>query len=235
MIKFICRLAFLLILLFPGLVFAVTPEESLKAAFPNVEFEKMNKTPIEGVYEVITPRGILYYAPKAQCIIAGEIVTKSGMNLTQAKEIEMLTARAKQAPLDKALKIGSGKNTIVEFTDIDCQYCRAASQFLAKTENATRYIFFVSMTGNPQTQAKTKYVLCARDKAKAYEEAMTGKLDDMKFNACESQDAESLFQSHKAIGQKVNTPGTPFFLVNGMPVMGANIPEIKGLLQEGAK
>ncbi len=235
MVKFIGRLALILVLLVPGLVLAATPEESLKSAFPNVEFEKMNKTPIEGVYEVITPRGILYYAPKAQCIIAGEIITKQGVNLTQAKELELLAARAKDVPLDKALKIGSGKNTIVEFTDIDCQYCRAASQFLAKEKNITRYIFFVSLTGNPQTLTKTKYVLGAPDRARAYEDAMTGKLDDMKFSAANSPDEEKLLQVHKAIGQKVNPPGTPFFLVNGKPVMGANMPEIKSLLQENQK
>ncbi len=213
-----------------------SPEESLKASFPNLEFEKMSKTPIEGVYEVVITGGrILYYAPKAECIIAGEIIAKSGVNLTQAKELEMLGARAKQVPLDKALKIGSGKNTIVEFTDIDCQYCRAASQFLVETTNVTRYIFFVSLSGNPQTQAKTKYVLCAQDKAKAYEEAMTGKLDDMKFKTCDSKEAENLFQAQKEIGQKVNPPGTPFFLINGTPVMGANIPEIQKLLGQGTK
>jgi thiol:disulfide interchange protein DsbC len=212
-----------------------SPEESLKASFPNLEFEKMSKTPIEGIYEVISSGRILYYAPKAECIIAGEIFSKSGVNLTQAKELELLSQRAKQAPLDKAIKIGGGKNTIVEFTDIDCQYCRTASQFLEKMENVTRYIYFVSLSGNPQTQAKTKYVLCATDKAKAYEEAMTGKLDDMKFKACDSKEAESLFQSQKEIGQKVNPPGTPFFLVNGKPVMGANMPEINKLLGEGPK
>jgi len=235
MIKFMSWLIIILILLVPGLVFAVTPEESLKASFPNLEFEKMSKTPIEGIYEVISGGRVLYYAPKAECIFAGEIITKGGVNLTQAKEVELLGERAKQIPLDKALKFGSGKNTMVEFTDVDCQYCRIASQFLEKAQNVTRYIFFVSLTGNPQTQAKTKYVFCAKDKAKAYEEAMSGKLDDMKFKACDSQEAESLYQTHKEIGQKVNPPGTPFFLINGKPVMGANIPEIQKLLGEGAK
>lgn len=210
-------------------------EKSLKANFPNLEIENMSKTPVEGVYEVVTGGRILYYAPKAECIIAGEMISKKGGNLTQQRELEMLDARAKGVSLDKALKIGSGKGTIIEFTDIDCQYCRTASQFLAKMENVTRYIFFVSLSGNPQTQAKTKYVLCAQDKAGAYEEAMTGKLDDMKFKPCESKDAESLFQAHAEIGKKVNPPGTPFFLVNGTPVMGANLPEIKRLIEGGSK
>jgi thiol:disulfide interchange protein DsbC len=212
-----------------------TPEQSLKAAFPQLEFEKMSKTPVDGVYEVLTGGRILYYAPRAQCIIAGEIITRAGINLTQAKEMDLLTQRGKQAPLDKALKIGSGKGILVEFTDIDCQYCRAAAHFLMKVENATRYVFFVSLSGNPQTLAKTKYVLCAQDKAKAYEEAMTGKLDDMKFKVCDSKEAEAMLQNHKDVGQKVNPPGTPFFLVNGNPVMGANMPEIVRLLEEGAK
>lgn len=212
-----------------------TPEESLKANFPKLEFESMSKTPIEGVYEVVTREGVLYYAPKAECIIVGDLLTKGGVNLTSAKMLELLGARAKQVPLDKAFKIGSGKNTIVEFTNIDCSFCRAASEFLGSTKDLTRYVFFVNLSGSPQTEAKMKYVLCAPDKAKAYEEAMTGKLDDMKFKPCDSPEAERLYNVHKEIGQKVNPPGTPFFLVNGKPVMGANIPEIEKILGMGGK
>lgn len=212
-----------------------TPEESLKANFPKLEFESVSKTPIEGIYEVVTNGRVLYYAPKPELIIAGEIIEKSGLNLTQAKEVEMLGARAKQVPLDKAFKIGSGKNTIVEFTNIDCSYCRVASEFLGAMKDLTRYVFFVNLSGSPQTEAKMKYVLCAPDKAKAYEEAMTGKLDDMKFKPCDSPEADRLYNVHKEIGQKVNPPGTPFFLVNGKPVMGANIPEIEKILGTGAK
>lgn len=217
----------------PGQPAEISPEQSLKASFPKLEFEKMSKTPIEGVYEVITGGRVLYYAPKAECIIIGEIITKSEVNLTQAKELELLGARAKQVSLDKAIKIGSGKNTIIEFTNIDCSYCRTASEFLGKTKDLTRYIYFINLSGSPQTDAKMRYVFCAQDKEKAYEEAMAGKLDDMKFKQCGSKDAEIQFHAHNEIGKKVNPPGTPFFLVNGMPVMGANIPEIQRLL--GAK
>jgi len=49
----------------------------------------------------------------------------------------------KQVPLDKAIRIGDGKNVIVEFTDVDCQYCRTASSFLKDVGNLSRYNLFL--------------------------------------------------------------------------------------------
>jgi thiol:disulfide interchange protein DsbC len=224
-----------ILLLLPGLLFAATPEESLKANFPDLQIESVSKTPVEGVYEVVSGGRVLYYAPAAECLILGEIITKTGQNLTQAKEMEIISAKMKQVPLDKAIRIGDGKNVIVEFTDVDCQYCRAASSFLKDMGNLSRYIFFVSLSGNPRTEAKTKYIFCAEDKKKAYEDAMAGQLDDMKFKQCESKEAAELFDVHKQLGQKVGVPGTPCFLVNGKAVMGANLPEISKLLEAGPK
>jgi thiol:disulfide interchange protein DsbC len=36
---------------------------------------------------------------------------------------------AETLDLDKALRIGTGKTTVIEFTDPDCPYCRKAYQY----------------------------------------------------------------------------------------------------------
>ncbi|MHB9096546.1 MAG: DsbA family protein, partial [Syntrophales bacterium] len=71
--------------------------------------------------------------------------------------------------------------------------------------------------------------------AKAYEEAMTGKLDEMKFTPCDDAAAAELFKAHKEIGDKIGMQGlgTPMFLIDGQFVRGANIPQIEKIL--GAK
>ena len=84
-------------------------------------------------------------------------------------------------------------------------------------------------------EAKIKYIFCAKDRAKAYEEAMTGKLDDMKFKPCDDAAAAELVKTHKEIGDKVGVRslGTPLFLIDGQVVRGANMPQIEKIL--GAK
>ncbi|MCX5857656.1 MAG: DsbC family protein, partial [Deltaproteobacteria bacterium] len=117
----------LCIFLFVDLALALTPEESLKKNFPAIPVDSVTPSKIPGLYEVIAGQQIFYYAPEAEAIIGGPIVMKGGKNLTeekyQALEQKRLSAMAqkiKDIPLEKALKIGSGKNTVIEVTDPDC-------------------------------------------------------------------------------------------------------------------
>ena len=99
----------------------------------------------------------------------------------------------------------------------------------------TRYVFLYPLSIHPNAEAKIKYIFCAKDQAKAYEEAMTGKLDDMKFKSCDDAAAAELVKTHKELGNKAGIAGlgTPMFVIDGQVVRGANIPEIEKIL--GAK
>jgi thiol:disulfide interchange protein DsbC len=80
---------------------------------------------------------------------------------------------------------------------------------------------------------KIKYILCAADRVKTYEDAMQGKLDDQKYEKCLKPEAAELLEFHKQIGQKMRISGTPFFIINGKKsVVGANIPEIEEALEK---
>jgi len=219
---------------------ALTPEESLKKNFPAISFESMTPSNIPGLYEVTADRRIFYYAPDAESIVGGPIVTKDGRNLTdekfQAMELKRLSAIAKKlkdVPLDKALKIGSGKNTVIEITDPDCSYCRRAAQFFQGRTDVTKYIFFYPLPMNKDSEPKIRYILCAKDKAKAYEDVMAGKMDDMKFQVCNDGAVEALAKVHQETALALGVTGTPLFFINDQPVMGANIPLIEKLLGVG--
>lgn len=208
--------------------FAQSPEASLRKNFPQIPFEKVTPSPITGVYEVITKNGILYYAPEAQLVIAGELFTKDHRSLTQERQAEMIKEKQKDIPLDKALKIGSGAHTVIEFSNPDCSYCRKASAFLVGKADMTRYIFFLPFS--PQTEKKVQYILCAADRAKAYEEAMTGKLDNEKFAVCNDKNVLELVKTHRAIAERLGINATPFFFIDGQVVQGANMPVLEKLL-----
>ena len=212
---------------------AATPEESFRKSYPDIPIESVTPTAIPGLYEIVSGGRIAYYAPGPEYLIIGEIVTKEKKNLTQERSSELQGKKFKDLPLEKAVKIGSGSHTVIEITDPDCPFCRKASDYFGKRNDVTRYIFFYPITQlHPNAEAKVRYILCAKDRAKAYEEAMTGKLDEMKFTPCDDAAAAELFKTHQETGEKVGVAsiGTPLFMIDGQVVNGANIPQIEKIL-----
>lgn len=227
-------------LLYAPAALAVSPQDSLKNNFPLIAVDSVAPSNIPGLYEVTAGPQIFYYSPEAECIVGGPIVMKGGRNLTEErlealeqKRLSAMAMKLKELPLDKALKIGSGENTVIEITNPDCSYCRRAAQFFHGRTDVTQHIFFFPLAMYKNAESKIRHILCAKDKAKAYRDAMDGKLDDMKFEACNDGDVDTLVKVHSEATIKFGVTGTPLFFINGRPVMGANIPLIEKLLGGG--
>jgi len=215
---------------------AATPEESFRKSFPDISVESVTPTDILGVYEIVVDGKIAYYAPGPEYLIVGQIVTRERKNLTQARNTELQGKKFKDLPLENAVKIGSGSHKVIEIIDPDCPFCRKAYDYFATRSDVTQHVFFYPIADlHPEAEAKVHYILCAKDRAKAYEEAMTGKLDEMKFTPCDDAAAAELLNSHKEIGDKVGISGlgTPMFVIDGQFVRGADMPQIEKIL--GAK
>lgn len=218
--------------LLPVLAVSETMEENFKKLFPNIPVESIMPTEIKGVYEVVSQNQIGYFAPEPGYLILGEIIDRNGTNITVKRRNENIASKSKDLPLDKALKIGNGKNIILEFTDPDCPYCRKASSFLSQKTDVTRYVFFLPLPMHKDAENKIKYIFCSNDKAKAYEEAMQGKLDSQKYEICKKPEIDDLVRIHKDASKKMGINSTPFFIVNGKSISGANTPEIDKALQQ---
>lgn len=212
--------------------------ESLVKAFPNLKFENIRSAGIDGLYEVITGDNIIYYYPKTDFLIFGEIWTKEGKSLTAERKTALVSKRLDDLPLDIAVKIGSGPNTIIEVADPDCPYCRKASEFFAKRDDVTRYVFFLPLTGlHPEAEKKARYILCSSNKPEAYEEVFQGKLDgkDLSLMPSCKDEVQEILAKHIQAAKSLGVRGTPAFWINGQYVAGANIPQIKNLLEKGGE
>jgi thiol:disulfide interchange protein DsbC len=206
-------------------------EDTFKKAFPRVPFDAIQPTDMQGIYEVRRGSELVYFIADPGYLFVGDLVNKEGKSLTEERKGALSAEKAKDLPLDKAIKIGSGKNTIVEFTDPDCPYCRKAAEFLEQKKDVTRYIFFIPLPMHPDAENKVKHIFCSEDRAKAYEDAMKGKFDDQKYEKCDKPEATALLSLHKEIAGKMGINGTPFFIINGKKsVVGANMPEIEAAL-----
>jgi len=209
---------------------AASPEESFQQSFPKIRADDIRPAGIQGLYEVVSGSRILYYAPGPEYIVYGPIVTREGRNLTEERVLKILEQGLKRVPLEKALRIGAGPHQVIEITDPDCPYCRKASAFLSGRNDVTRHVFFFLLASHPNAEAKVRQIFCAENRAKVYEEAMTGKLDDMKFTPCKTAAVDDLLKAHREIGDRVGVTGTPLFLIDGQVVFGADIPGMERIL-----
>jgi thiol:disulfide interchange protein DsbC len=199
----------------------------------SINVEAVEKTPIEGIYEIVGNKGsiVFYYAPKTELIIFGEIYDKNKKSLTQEKRDQLQAKKLTDIPLDKAIKIGTGKNKVIEFTDPDCPYCRQTAEYF-KDKNVTKYVYLIPIPQlHPKAEEKAKYILAAVDKAKAYYEVMSGAKDKDDLGSQKiSPEVNDMYQAQQSIGKTIGITGTPVFWINGKYVPGANIKMFDTLL-----
>ena len=61
---------------------------------------------------------------------------------------------------------------------------------------------------------------------------MKGKIDGQKYETCTNTEVNDLINLHKSEGAKLEVSGTPFFIIDGIVVTGADIPKIEKILGE---
>ncbi len=208
---------------------------ALKKAYPRITAEHVRESEIEGLFEVVSGGTILYFTPKGNYIVFGEIWNPEGKSLTATRREELVSSQLKDLPLEQAVKIGNGPNTVIEFTDPDCPFCRKAAEFFRERKDITRYVFFSPLVQiHPEAEKKAAWILAAKDRGKAYHEVMSGRKDREQTLTPDAA-ASSLVTQHRQLAARMGVMGTPMFWVNGKAVQGANIPLIEGLLREGGE
>ena len=230
--KRIAILLLFLLLLFPLVAAAdnSSPEEMFKKSYPDRKIESFAPTLIRGVYEVYTGNQLFYYAAEANLLIYGNIVTKEGISLTQESLLKKLAPKMAKLPLENALKIGNGKNVVVEIIDPDCFHCRESYKFFSRRKDVTIYAFFYPLSQD--SEKKIKHILCAADKIKAYHDAMSGALDDnVKLNTCNDKKVEETIKFYKKQAAQIGIRAVPIFYVKGQVIAGFEPPVFEQLLK----
>ncbi len=213
----------------------------VRRVFPQLTVTSVSTSPIAGVYEIAAGSNLIYFDPASESVIFGEIFSKEGKSLTAERMQQLAAAHVKDLPIEKAVRIGDGPITIIEFTDPDCPYCRKADEHLKSKPNVTRLVFFYPLPSHPGAATKARYVLCSIDRAKAYEAVMSGSFDSTAPSCADNAEAARLLAEHMEIGRSFGVKGTPTFVVNGEVIQGADVVRIdrqissldKGLNPEG--
>ncbi len=208
-------------------------KESLLKAFPGAPVDSIKKTPIEGLFEIRSGNNIFYYCPKSENVIVGEIYTKDRRNLTAEARNELIEKKLDMIDLSKAIKIGNGKNSVIEFTDPDCPYCRKSFEFWKSKKDITHYIFLYPVPSlHPKSPEKAEWILSQKNKAAAFNEVLSGKYDKTLPQGV-TEEGKKLLKEQIQIAGEVHVSGTPMFFVNGKFIPGANFQAIDKALEAG--
>ena len=139
-------------------------------------------------------------------------------------------AAASEIDFSKAVVIGSGPKTVVEFTDPDCPYCRTASKYFDGRTDVTRKVFFYPLPRHPKAKEKVQYALSQLDKVKAYHEIMSGRLDNVPRIEGITASGVKLQEEHLDITKKAKVSATPTFIINGRIIEGLDKKRIEEAL-----
>jgi thiol:disulfide interchange protein DsbC len=138
-------------------------------------------------------------------------------------------AAAAEIDFSKAITIGSGPKTVVEFTDPDCPFCRKASKYFEGRSDVTRHVFFFPLARHPRAKEKAQFVLSMPDKAKAYHDVMSGQMDTIPLLATNPEGVR-LQEQQVEIAKKLKVNSTPTFMINGRIIEGFVLKKIEDAL-----
>jgi len=205
--------------------------KSLRETYPKFRVDELRKTSIPGIWEVTAGQNIIYFEPTTKTLLFGELVRKDGANLTQLRREELAEKAIRNLPLAKAVKIGSGPNVVIIFTDPECSYCKKVDAYFREhSKEVTQYVFLMPVR-SVASRAKAAYILESKNPAKAYEEIFLGKVQGIDWNAYKiKDDIDMKLKEHVAEASKLGLRGTPHMFINGKSVAGANMPMIEQLV-----
>jgi len=201
----------------------------LSKVIPNITKEKVSKTPVAGLYQVLVGARVIYASEDGRYIVQGEMVDLvSRVNLT---DNALKIARKRElAQIDEETMIifpaKNEKHKITIFSDIDCGYCRKLHSHISTYTDAgmtVRYLFFPRSGPNTESYFKAVSVWCAKDRNKALTDA---KLNDKVVN----KTCENPVDEHMRIAQVFGVTGTPAIIADDGTMVPGFVPA-KDLIQ----
>ncbi len=218
----------LCMLSFSQLALADEAAEAIKTRVETLlglKVSQVDKAPIEGMYQVVTDRGLFYMTADGQYLVQGNVYNLAkGMR----NETEMASAGMRLEGL-KALQ-GSTidflakdeKYSITVFTDITCGYCRKLHNQIDKYNElgiSVRYLAYPRTGPNTPASADLKSIWCATNPQRAMTDAKAGQ--PVKPRECPMD-----VDAHFSFGRQIGVTGTPAIILdNGMLLSGYRPPE----------
>jgi thiol:disulfide interchange protein DsbC len=196
--------------------------KTVQARFPDLPVESVQKTPFNGIYEVVVGGRLLYTDEKVNFLFFGNLVDARGggeRDLTRERNSQLAIQALRKAS-DQAIKRvrGNGKRVIYTFEDPNCGYCKQLQKELAKVNDVTVYTFLWPILSQDSVD-KSRAIWCAKDRAKAWDDVMIRGAAAPSDGKCEVP-----FEKNHELTQRFGIRGTPaIFLADGR-MLGGYLP-----------
>jgi len=164
----------------------------------------VSKSPIPGLYEVVTGDHIFYTDSKGRYLIDGSLFDlKARRNLTEARSRQLFAVDFSKLPLELAIKKvkGNGSRKMAYFTDPNCGYCKKLEQELKNIDDVTLYLFLYPIFEG--SAEKVQAIWCSEDKVKAWDDLMLNGVQPAP-GKCDTPIAQI-----RQLGAKFKVNGTP--------------------------
>ncbi len=162
------------------------------------------KSPVPGLYEVITQDRLFYTDDKAQFLIDAVVYDLKNMrNITEERSRKLFAIDFDRLPLENAVKVvrGKGERKIAVFSDPNCGFCKKLEKEFLNIDNVTIYTFLYPTF--PGSEEKSRAVWCSKDRAKAWTDLM------LKGVTSPAETCETPIAKNMALGKKLKVTGTP--------------------------
>lgn len=203
-------------------------KKALAKTMPAVEITNVSKSPLEGLYQVVSGSQVVYMTKDARYMIDGDFVDLSNKR--------NFTEEAKSGiRLDKINALGEDnmliytpekvKHTVTVVTDIDCPYCRRLHDEMDEYMELgvrVRYIF-MPLKGKKDFNT-TVSVWCSEDKNLSLDIAKAG-------GTIESKTCDNPITDHMALSRNLGVRGTPAIIMEDGSLLPGYVP-IKKLIVE---
>lgn len=199
-------------------------QKALKEKYPATKVSEVHRSPIQGLYEVVLGRNIVYTDKEGKYFVVGHIYDMAQqIDLTAERLAELKKVDWAQLPLQDAIKIvkGNGERKIAVFSDPDCPFCaKLEKETFAKLDNATIYVFLYPLEGlHPNAPTIAKKIWCSPDKAKAYLEYMINKTEPKAQENCDNP-----IDKNVKFGENLGIEGTPTLILENGRTIGGWVP-----------
>lgn len=196
-------------------------KQKLGERLPDINIGSLEKSAIEGLYELITDGEIYYVSSDGDYIVDGDMIDlATRTNLTSARKgkihMGLINAVDEKDMLVYAAD-GDSNRSVTVFTDISCGYCRklhAELDELLAGGVSVRYLMFPRAGLETQAAKDLESVWCAENPQEAMTVAKAG--GEIVPKSCQNP-----IESHVSLAEQVGLRGTPLiYLDNGEMVPG---------------
>lgn len=205
----------------------------LALSYPELPVDDVRSSQVDGLLEVYTQGRIMYYAPRENLLLLGDVYGPEGHSLTQERRQAWIGERAKAIDKSKAITVGSGPVELMAFVDPNCGHCREFVAWLERVGYAHLRVQFFFLPLAPQSDAYSKVVQAACAPESLRREAIRQAFGQSRAAGAQNlrcAEGEALLAAQAEVVKSIGVAETPVFITKDQTIRGFYPDRLEALM-----